>query len=370
MNDLKAMHSRLLQTMAATKSKAPRFTFLTADQLRLLPPLKWRVQGVLPTTGLATIFGPSGSGKSFLLLDLMAAIAEGRAWHARQTEPCRILCLVLEGRAGFLQRIRAWERHNGRPYPKEVSFMMDDFGLNAKDDVTDLEAAILATSGFDLILIDTLNRAAPNADENSSSAMSQLISAAGKLQAAVSGLVILVHHTGKDESRGLRGHSSLFAAMDAAIEVKRNGDDRSWRLLKSKDGQDGAECYFKLTEVDLGDSGQGPESSCVVEPTAGGGSAFDYGEDVKLKTPNQIAAMARINILLATATEKGQGGAEPDAPCVKVNDLLDQVKDDMTGGPKHQSQRAKEVLDWLVEKQLVNRGGDWLWKAVSPDANP
>lgn len=370
MSDLDLLQSRLDQARATAQSNAQRFTFLTADQLRVLPPLKWRVQGVLPTTGLATIFGPSGSGKSFLLLDLMVAVAEGREWFTRKTEPCRILCLVLEGKAGFLQRIRAWEKHNGRPYPDQVNFMMEDFGLNANDDVTDLEAAILAANGFDLILIDTLNRAAPNADENSSAAMSQLISAAGKLQAAISGLVILVHHTGKDESRGLRGHSSLFAAMDAVIEVKRNGEDRNWRLLKSKDGQEGAEYSFKLTEVDLGDSGQGPESSCVVEPTADGGSAFDYGEDIKPKTPNQIAVMARINILLATAMEKGRGGAEPDAPCVKVNDVLDQVKDDMTGGLKHQSQRAKEVLDWLVEKQLVNRGGDWLWKAVLPDENP
>jgi len=157
--------------------------------------------------------------------------------------------------------------------------------------------------------------------------------------------------------------------MDAAIEVKRNGEDRSWRLLKCKDGQDGSEYYFKLTEVDLGDSGQGAESSCVVEPIADGRSAFDSGEDVKPKTPNQMAVMARINILLATATEKGQGGAEPDALCVKVSDVLDQVRDEVTGGLKHQSQRAKEALDWLVENHLVNRGGDWLWKTALPVEN-
>lgn len=355
------------EAMGTAESSASRFTFYTADQLREFPPLKWRVQGVLPTTGLATIFGPSGSGKSFLLLDLMAAIAEGREWFTHKTTPCRILCLVLEGKAGFLHRIRAWEKYNGRPYPDKVSFMMDDFGLNASDDVTDLEAAIQSADGFDLILIDTLNRAAPNADENSSAAISQLISASGKLQAAISGLVILVHHTGKDESRGLRGHSSLFAAMDGAIEVKRKGEDRGWRLLKSKDGRDGAEYSFKLTEVELDDGGQGPESSCVLEPSVGGGGTFNYGDDVKPKTPNQIAVMGRINIMLAITTEKGQGGATDDTPCVKVSDVLDQVKDEVTGGPKHQSQRAKEALDWLVENQLVNRGGDWLWKTVLPD---
>jgi len=180
MSDLGLLQSRLDQAMATAQPDTQRFTFLTADQLRVLPPLMWRVQGILPTAGLATIFGPSGSGKSFLLLDLMAAVAEGRTWHSCQTAPCRIACLVLEGRAGFRQRVRAWERHNGRPYPQEVRFMMEDFGLNSNDDVTDLKAAIMAANGFDLILIDTLNRAAPNADENSSSAMEPTHSSSGK----------------------------------------------------------------------------------------------------------------------------------------------------------------------------------------------
>lgn len=371
MSNLDVIQSRVDQAMAAEAPKTQRFTIRTADQLRELPPLKWLVQGVLPTTGLATIFGPSGSGKSFLLLDLMAAIAEGSDWHTCKTAPCRILCLVLEGKAGFLQRIRAWEKHNGRPYPDKVSFMMDEFCLNASNDVTDLEAAIQAANGFDMIVIDTLNRAAPNADENSSSHMSQLISASGRLQAAISGLVILVHHTGKDESRGLRGHSSLSAAMDAAIEVKRNGEERGWRLLKAKDGKDGAEYSFKLTEVDLGEGDQGPMSSCVIEPAGEGGGAFDYGDDVKPKTEKQKLIMERINIMLATAIQTGQGGAPSGVPCVKVADVVSQTKGELTPEePKRHGERARAVIDWLVKHGLVEREGDWLWKASSQPSNP
>jgi hypothetical protein len=75
-----------------------------------------------------------------------------------------------------------------------------------------------------VLCLDTLNRAAPTADENSSRDMGEILEAAKRLQAATGGLVVLVHHTGKDSSRGLRGHSSLFAAMDAAVEVSRDGD--------------------------------------------------------------------------------------------------------------------------------------------------
>jgi hypothetical protein len=82
------------------------------------------------------------------------------------------------------------------------------------------------------------------------------------------GLVVLVHHTGKDESKGLRGHSSLFAAMDAVVTVSRDGDRREWRMGKSKDGADGEAHTFKLQVEPLGFDEHGDSlTSCVVVPT-------------------------------------------------------------------------------------------------------
>ncbi|MFO1380569.1 MAG: AAA family ATPase [Chitinivorax sp.] len=106
-----------------------------------------------------------------------------------------------------------------------------------------------------MVCIDTLNRAAPGADKNSSQDMGLIIEAAKALQMALGGLVLLVHHTGKDAGKGLRGHSSLFAALDAAIEVSRDGDNRAWAVAKSKDGQDGNEHPFRLEVVELGEDG-------------------------------------------------------------------------------------------------------------------
>lgn len=60
--------------------KEPRYKLLRSEDIAKLPPLKWRVRGVLPAVGLVAGYGPSGSGKSFLFLDMAAAIAEGRYW--------------------------------------------------------------------------------------------------------------------------------------------------------------------------------------------------------------------------------------------------------------------------------------------------
>lgn len=54
-----------------------RFTLLTRAELITRPPVQWLIRGVLPAQGLAAIYGPSGSGKSFLALDAIMAIAEG-----------------------------------------------------------------------------------------------------------------------------------------------------------------------------------------------------------------------------------------------------------------------------------------------------
>ena len=118
-----------------------------------------------------------------------------------------------------------------------------------------------------MTILDTLNRAAPEADENASADMGRILEAAKQLQRLTAGPVVVVHHTGKDATKGLRGHLSLFAALDAAVEVTREGDRREWKVAKAKDGQDGAGHPFRLETVDLGEDDEGePVTSCTIEP--------------------------------------------------------------------------------------------------------
>lgn len=57
-----------------------RYRLLTDDDLRKRPLAQWRIKDVLPSHGLAVVFGPSGSGKSFLVLDMLQSLAFGREW--------------------------------------------------------------------------------------------------------------------------------------------------------------------------------------------------------------------------------------------------------------------------------------------------
>jgi hypothetical protein len=243
----------------------PRFKLLNCNQLRDLPPLTWRVKGVFPDRGLAAIAGPSASGKSFLAFDLAAAIAGGSRWFGCRVEAAPVVYAALEGEGGFKLRAAAWEANRGQTLPDGLHLMLQPFKLTEANDVQDLAAVVPAGA---VVIVDTLNRAAPTADENSSRDMGEILEAAKRLQALTDGLVILVHHTGKDESKGLRGHSSLFAALDAAVTVKRDGDRREWALTKSKDGADGQANPFKLLTETLGIDDYGdPLTSCVIAPS-------------------------------------------------------------------------------------------------------
>lgn len=254
----------------AEASNEPRYKLLTGDDLAQLPPLRWAVRGVLPAQGLAAVYGPSGSGKSFMVLDMVAAVAEGRPWFEYRVEKKPVVYVALEGEAGVKVRAEAWSKHNRRPLPSGLRMVLQPFKLTDPKDLADLVAAIRSAGGEGaVIVLDTLNRAAPTSDENSSKDMGEILDAAKKLQSLVGGLVVLVHHTGKDVTRGMRGHSSMFAALDASIEVSRDGDFRGWTVAKSKDGRDGASHPFQLEVIGLGHDEYGdPLTSCVCIPVA------------------------------------------------------------------------------------------------------
>lgn len=339
-----------------------RFRFYSSKEFPDLPPITWLVQDVLPAQGLASIFGPSGSGKSFLIIDLIAAIVMGVTWFGHETLRCKVLCLVLEGQAGFRKRIRAWEEHSGRCLPEdEARFMFQPFSLNVDHDVADLAEAIKAARGYDVVIIDTLNRSAPNADENNSQHMGMLVSAASKLQEAIDGLVLLVHHTGKDQSRGMRGHSSLYAAMDAAIEVNRHDNNRSWKLLKAKDGEDGQIFPFELVPVEFTDSDGTPANSCVVQPIAQ--LTKTSAVAAHPKGSNQTLIHQALLELLASSTVRGKGGAADDRSCVDFEFACRAIKDQLPVAAKRQYERTKVAINQLITNGIIMSGEGWLWAA-------
>jgi len=356
---------RVDEQTIAPELPAKQYRVMSAADLAAMPPIRWRVRGVLPEQGLAAVYGPSGSGKSFLVLDALGAIASGREWFGHRTRQCPVTYLALEGEHGVAQRVAAYAARHGQA-PAALRFVAGTFALMNPGDVRALAAAIRAAGGADgIVAVDTLNRAAPGADENDSRDMGGLIAGAKDLQAALGGLVLLVHHTGKDATRGLRGHSSLHAALDAAIAVTRDGERREWTVSKAKDATDGAAHSFKLEAVELGEDEDGERiTSAVISVVQA---------DVGVKRPlpaggNQRAAWDALGALLRAAGDVRPNGAPGSLPygrpAVTVEAGATAVGERLIGvDERRRRERAMTAIQGLVSKGLLCHDAGWLWCA-------
>jgi len=339
--------------------QSTRYKLLSSEDLSNLPPLKWLVRGVLPAQGLAACYGPSGAGKSFLVLDLAAAIAEGAEWFGYRVTPSPVCYAALEGEAGFRQRVEAWKIANGRPLPKTLRLVLQPFRLTNPSDLADLAAAIslMFPSGA-VVVVDTLNRAAPDADENASADMGQLIESARHLQSLTGHLVLLVHHSGKDATKGLRGHSSLGAVLDASIEVSRSSSSRQWRTSKVKDGPDEGSHSFKLVQIEVGHDEDGIVTSCVVRPDE---SFRETAKRIGPKGVNQKLVLEKVKLLLNESSHFGKSSAPTSQACINLEEAVSQISTELPCEPKRQTERTRQALDGLITAGYLACGEGWLW---------
>lgn len=106
-----------------------------------------------------------------------------------------------------------------------------------------------------LIVIDTLARATPGGDENSTKDMGQAIVNSQAIIDRTGCCVMLVHHSGKASDKGMRGSSALLGGLDSNFEVFKHEDEHSVRVFRVKKQRDEAEArdyYYKLELVTLG----------------------------------------------------------------------------------------------------------------------
>lgn len=284
---------------ARVHERRRRFTISTRDEIISRPFARWTIKGVMLEKGVGAMHGPSTVGKSFVAVDMAAHIAEGRDWFGFRTQKRPVAYFVFEGKAGFSARIQAWERANGRRYPAgvvEVTIpdpgQVDDvskasFDLRNVQDVQDLCADILDAVGPGaVVILDTLNQAAPGMEENGSVDYGLCLSAAHAIERAIGGFTLFVAHPGKDTSKGLRGHYSLFAGLDLNLELEEVRKDEllfAWIIRKVKDGQDGIKRHFRREVIELGQDADGdPVTSCAIHPDP---EADSEGSMEKAKTP-------------------------------------------------------------------------------------
>lgn len=247
--------------------KAPRFTPQRLGAFMSAAAPEWIIRGVLPRAGLAVIYGASGSGKTFLTLDMAGAVAQGADWRGCKTAGGRVVYVVAEGAGGFRKRVKAYCHERGLdPDSVEILVIADVPNFLDKADIKLLIEAIKKVGPVAMIVIDTYARVMAGGNENDAKDTGQAVAHCDALHRVFKALVVLVHHSGKDASKGARGSGALRAAADLEIEVVQTREYRAATITKMKDAEDGAEYRFRLSEVPIGADEEGfPITSCVIE---------------------------------------------------------------------------------------------------------
>lgn len=228
------------------------FRINDANVFRKRPPIDWLIKGILPRAKLALAFGGSGDGKSFVVLDMIAAIVRGVPWNGRRVEKGRALYICAEGAGGFPSRLEAYAREHG------IDFA--DFGIIEKVpnfrteiDVNRIATRVKYWGKVDVIVVDTFAQVTAGADENISKDISVALKNCELLHELTGAVVFLVHHAGKDPTKGARGWSGIKAPLDAEFEISKLGQGlRQFWVTKMKDGRDNFGWQFQLIEMPVG----------------------------------------------------------------------------------------------------------------------
>lgn len=290
----------------------PKFQLIDAADFADGPAPEWIVRDVLPQAEVACVYGESGSGKSFFILDLVASIALGSVWNGHKVKQGRVVYIAAEGAGGFRKRVKAYQLANEVSLRGVLSVLPAAPNLLTDDD-KEVAKAIKAGGGAAVVVIDTLAQATPGGNENSGEDMGRVIARCKRLHVATGAMVILVHHAGKDTTKGARGWSGIRAAMDAEIEVTRVADARCATLRKQKDGDDGGAFNFKLRQVLVDTDDEGEDvTSCVVEyvegpPPMTKASKLGGNQRIVFDTANEIIGLAgeiTVGELLTACVEK------------------------------------------------------------------
>lgn len=317
-SDAEAFYKQALAEYEANKEENPLLKWLSYDSdaaLDRIASQQWLIYQVLPVDAFGVVYGPSGSYKSFVGMDLSACVASGMKWHGNDTDnPGHVIYVGAEGATGLHLRKKAWEIRHGKKL-NNLAILGTAVTINRPLECQIfvelcLAAAESINEPIKLIVVDTLARSFEG-EENSATDMGAFVRACDNIRAATGATVLVVHHSGKDADKGARGSSALRAACDFEYKVVSPGKKvTKLSCTKAKDSDPFDDMTFKLNVVEIG--------------------------------------------------RKDSKGVEMGSLTLTLSDAPGDMRPDLTG--------HKQTINSLVASEMARTGEDWVFKAMVQDA--
>jgi len=342
---------------------------------------RYLIKGVLPSAGIGVIYGQPGSGKTWATLDMAFSVALGGLWQGHRTRQGAVVVIAAENAHNIRQRARIRLQREGLDPQTPIYVLYGGarmVNLSSNESLALMIERLVAIRPV-LVVIDTLATAMVG-DENSAQDMSAAIRGIKHIQHALGELesfVLVVHHSGKDESRGARGHSSLLGAVDVEILVKGDSYSVTVEGTKCRGGPLMEPLYLKLSVEEFARDEEGDPIDyvrLVPAPAQEGATtqlAAAFGEPqpanrVQPKGVNQRSLLACFYRM--ASPRHGVEGVPEGAMGAPLGELISAgavglVHVHSTGRNSRearQRQMAEQAVAKLVADGLLLQCGDWV----------
>ena len=345
---------------AAVEPAAPAgdlFPLITAKDYANRPLPEYLIEDVLPRGDIAVLYGESGVGKSFIAIDLAFAVARGTDWNGKRVRQGKVLYVAAEGSGGIRNRLRAYAVAKNIDLSDVPFYILPDSpSMLDQNLAVKLTRTALALGNVALVILDTFAQVTAGGNENSSEDMGKALSHCRKIANKINGLVMPVHHAGKDLSRGARGWSGIKAAADCEWEAFKDGLTTYLRNSKQKDGEAGEVYRFSLASQNVDMRDDKVITSCAVEYQRMA-SGFEPHAHTPAKPKGDLAS--RIVQVLENAE---QGATKQDVIDVLLPTLL--PSEDQRGRDRR-AERIVKALTRLTDQGTLELDGELIFIAGS-----
>jgi len=364
----------------------PSFKLVSANELMTRKiNHNWQIKGLFEHGNIGQIFGATGSGKSFVVLDMAYCIASGIDYYGRETKQGKVVYICGEGFSGLARRFHALQNKYEKDIVNKLFISEQPAAFMDSDSTASVYEAVAAVGDVSLVIIDTYHRNMGGGDENSANDFAVVLKNIDRFLKPLGVTVAIIHHSGHMETGRARGSSSIRAAMDFEYQATMTTSGLTLKNTKMKDATAPGTLFFDFVQVTLGEDEDGePITSAYLEARDIGSNSTGKRAKRKLNVRDNVVlealndAIAKNGIEPPAEIKAKYGGFDSMVgklqKIVLIDDWRDLAYKAMAGDSDTEENKAqakkkafKRCKDKLFQNEYTIEHGEYVWRLFEPD---